>query len=114
MRNARTQRRATELRHGATHAEKQLWHFLRKRNLCGCRFRRQVPVGPYIIDFLCTEVGLVIEIDGSQHAEAHTYDERRERFLAAQGLRVLRFWNNEVLQQTDAVLEVVIRALKKP
>jgi very-short-patch-repair endonuclease len=114
MRNARTQRRAIELRHAATYAEKHLWHFLRKRNLCGYRFRRQVPVGPYIVDFLCAEIGLVIEIDGSQHAQEHTYDERRARFLAAQGLRVLRFWNNEVLQQTDAVLEVVIRALKKP
>jgi adenine-specific DNA-methyltransferase len=90
----------------------RLWHFLRRRHLRGHRFRRQVPVGPYILDFFCNKAQLAIEIDGSQNALTRSYDERRERYLANCGIRVLRFWNNEVLQQTDAVLEVVLDALE--
>ena len=71
-------------------------------------------MGPYILDFFCIEARLAIEIDGSQHALARTYDERRDRYLASCGIGVLRFWNNEVLQQTDAVLEVVLKALESP
>ena len=112
MRNAKTQARATALRRAQTDAEQRMWHFLRRRHLRGYRFRRQVPVGPYILDFFCIEARLAIEIDGSQHASARTYDERREKFLADCGIRVLRFWNNEVLQQTDAVLQVVLNALE--
>jgi very-short-patch-repair endonuclease len=114
MRNARTQRYAKELRYAATDAERHLWYFLRRRNLSGFRFRRQVPIGPYVVDFLCLEASLVIELDGGQHAEAQDYDRRRDDVLRARGLRVLRFWDNHVLQQTDAVLEVVLRELKMP
>jgi very-short-patch-repair endonuclease len=88
-----------------------MWYFLRRGRLLGFRFRRQVPIGPYIVDFLCIEAALVIEIDGSQHAEARVYDARRERFLASHGLRVLRFWNTEVLLQTEGVIEVILREL---
>ena len=89
-----------------------LWQFLRRRYLRGHRFRRQAPVGPYILDFFCIEARLAIEIDGSQHALTRAYDERRDRYLESRGIRVLRFWNNEVLQQTDAVLQVILESLE--
>jgi very-short-patch-repair endonuclease len=90
-----------------------MWYFLRRGNLLGFRFRRQAPIGPYIVDFLCIDAALVIEIDGSQHADARVYDARRERLLAARGLRVLRFWNTEVLLETEGVIEVILRELGK-
>jgi very-short-patch-repair endonuclease len=111
MRNPRAQRRATKLRHSPTDAESRIWYFLRRGHLLGFRFRRQVPIGPYIVDFLCTEAALVVEIDGSQHADAMVYDSRRERFLASRGLRVLRFWNTEVLLETEGVIEVILHEL---
>ena len=95
-----------------TDSEQRLWFFLRKRCLGGWRFRRQVPIGPYIVDFACFERRVIIEIDGSQHASAHTYDSRRDRYLSARGFRVLRFWNNEVTKETSAVLEAVLSALE--
>ena len=113
MRNPKTQARATALRRSLTDAERHLWYFLRRRNLQGYRFRRQAPVGPFIIDFLCIEARLAIELDGSQHASARIYDEQRERMLAQRGIRVLRFWNNEVLQRTEAVLQVISVELDK-
>jgi very-short-patch-repair endonuclease len=88
-----------------------MWYFLRRSHLLGFRFRRQVPIGPYIVDFLCIDAALVIEIDGSQHADARVYDARRERFLASRGLRVVRFWNTEVLLETDGVIELILREL---
>ena len=112
MRNPRAQRRATKLRHSPTDAESRIWYFLRRGHLLGFRFRRQAPVGPYIVDFICVEAALVIEIDGSQHADAKMYDAQRERFLASCGLRVLRFWNTEVLLQTEGVIEVILRELE--
>ena len=112
MRTEKTQLRATALRATATPAEIHLWHFLRRRYMRGHRFRRQVPIGPYILDFFCINAQLAIEIDGSQHALARAYDERRDRYLENRGMRVLRFWNNEVLQQTDAVLQVILGALE--
>ena len=94
-----------------TDAEQRLWFFLRKRCLSGWRFRRQVPIGPYIVDFACFERRVIIEIDGSQHASAHTYDSRRDRYLSARGFRVLRFWNNEVLENPDGVAQIIRAAL---
>lgn len=113
MRDARMQRRARKLRSSSTDAERRLWHFLRRRNLLGYRFRRQVPLGPYIVDFLCIEARLVVELDGGQHTEQKAYDAARTDYLAALDLRVLRFWNNEVLQSTGSVLEVIARELNR-
>ena len=91
-----------------------LWAILRDRRLDGWKFRRQHPMPPYVIDFYCDEARLVIELDGSQHTEAVERDERRTRFLQAGGLRVLRFWNNAVVTQTEAVLESIWYALHEP
>jgi len=91
-----------------------MWHLLRNRRLAGKKFRRQHPIPPYIVDFYCHEAALVVEIDGGQHAEARRYDEKRMAFLERKGLRVIRFWNNEVLQETESVLQVIWDALQEP
>ncbi|WP_114953684.1 endonuclease domain-containing protein [Sphingosinicella terrae] len=95
--------RARELRRNETAAEKILRRALRT-NFPGAKFRRQVPFGPYFIDFLSFSSKLIVEVDGSQHAEAVEYDTRRTTFLSERGYRVRRFWNNEVLENLDGVL----------
>ncbi|MBM4285441.1 MAG: endonuclease domain-containing protein [Deltaproteobacteria bacterium] len=90
-----------------TDAERRLWYHLRNRRLGGCKFRRQYPVGPYIVDFICLEKNLVIEVDGGQHAENEAQDTERSAYLNKMGYRVVRFWNNEVLQETEAVLQAI-------
>lgn len=104
--------RAKELRKNLTDAEKKLWYSLRNRRFLGCKFRRQHPVGNYIVDFVCIEKFLIIEIDGGQHLERQSEDAKRTRFLKAQGYQVLRFWNDEVLIKTDSVLEVIAQVLR--
>ena len=99
--------RARALRKQATDAERLLWKRLRSRQLEGHKFRRQTPVGPYVVDFLCLEHSLVIELDGGQHADQKEKDEERTKRLAGWGFRVLRFWNNEVLSNTEGVLQVI-------
>ena len=99
--------RARALRKSSTDAETQLWHRLRNRQLLGLKFRRQRPVGRYIADFACLEIGLVIELDGGQHLEQLAYDRKREQELQALGFRTLRFWDHEVLKETDAVMEKI-------
>lgn len=94
-----------------TDAERKIWARLRNRQVNGCKFRRQVPVGPYIADFLCTERKLIVELDGGQHAGQTAQDAKRTAYLQDEGYKVLRFWNNEVLQQTDAVLKVILEAV---
>ncbi|MDT8450185.1 MAG: peptide chain release factor N(5)-glutamine methyltransferase [Wenzhouxiangellaceae bacterium] len=111
MRNRRAQANATALRRQMTDAECRLWHRLRKRQLHGYKFRRQHTVGPFIADFACIEAGLIVEVDGGQHSEQRAEDEARTRFLRSRGFKVLRFWNNEVLKETDVVLEVISQAL---
>ncbi len=105
--------RARALRQSPTTAEQLLWRHLRNRQLAGAKFRRQHPLGPYILDFVCLEHGLVVEVDGGQHADlqAQAYDQQRSAWLQQQGLRVLRFWNHEVVQQTNEVLAHVLQAL---
>ena len=103
--------RARDLRRNPTVAEQRLWHRLRGRQLDGFRFRRQVPVGPFIVDFLCVEARLVVELDGGQHGEDSGEDGRRTAWLVAQGYRVVRFWNNDVLGNTVTVLEAILAAL---
>ena len=94
-----------------TEAERRLWSRLRNRQLNGHRFRRQVPIGPYIVDFACLAARFVVEVDGGQHFEDVAYDERRTAWLEERGYRVYRFWNGDVLARTDDVLEVIARAL---
>lgn len=101
---------ARALRGRMTDTERKMWYLLRDRRLMGCKFRRQHPVGPYIADFVCLEHRLVVELEGSQHAD-DPHQPARDAFLAAQGYRVLRFWNNEALKGSAAVCETVARAL---
>ncbi|SEI94309.1 MULTISPECIES: endonuclease domain-containing protein [unclassified Variovorax] len=105
--------RARSLRETPTDAEALLWYHLRDRRLAEHKFRRQRPIGPYFADFACLEAKLVVELDGGQHVDAAAHDENRTRFIEAQGYRVLRFWNHEVLTQTDAVRERILRALQE-
>jgi very-short-patch-repair endonuclease len=96
-----------QLRKNLTHAEKALWSKLRFKQLDGHRFRRQIPIGPYIIDFACLASRLLIELDGGQHADTVDADQKRTRWLETRGYRVLRFWNNDVLDNSDGVLETI-------
>jgi 2-isopropylmalate synthase len=104
--------RARALRVDLTKAERKLWYALRDRRFAGYKFRRQVPIGPYIADFICYSAGLVIEVDGGQHAGS-VGDARRDRWFAGNGFRVLRFWNNEVLQNLEGVWTVIFEALEQ-
>ena len=99
------------LRAHSTNAERCLWRHLRNRHLGDYRFRRQQPIGRHIVDFVCVRARLIVEIDGGQHADRLMKDLERTRDLARAGYRVIRFWNNEVLFATSAVLEVILRAL---
>src|SRR5258708_9960298 len=101
---------ARQLRGNPTDAETKLWSRLRRKQLNGHRFRSQVPIDNYVADFACFESRLVIEVDGGQHAESTT-DVIGTAFLEREGFRVLRFWNNEVLQNTDGVIDVIRAAL---
>ena len=101
--------RARALRRQQTEAEALLWMHLRSRQLLDLKFRRQHPIGPYFADFACIEIGLVIELDGGQHADedAAAQDTARARCMADAGFTTRRFWNHDVLQQTAAVLESI-------
>ena len=103
-------RRARRLRVNMTDAERKLWFALRDRRFINFKFRRQVPVGPFIADFLCYDARLVIEVDGGQHAESRR-DARRDAWLAANHFHVLRFWNNDVLTNLEGVLTVILESL---
>jgi very-short-patch-repair endonuclease len=103
--------KARELRKNLTEAEHALWKHLRLRQLAGYKFRRQQPLGKYIVDFVCFEKRLIIEIDGGQHSEQVAYDSERTAWLETQGFRILRFWNNQVLKEIEVVKEVIWEAL---
>ncbi|MGA2126843.1 MAG: DUF559 domain-containing protein [Xanthobacteraceae bacterium] len=104
--------RARRLRRDQTDAERVLWLQLRDRRLRGLKFKRQVPIDRYVVDFLCTEAHLVIELDGGQHA---TLDEsNRTKILEAMGYLVVRFWNNDVLENIDGVLEEILSVIDRP
>ncbi|MCK9516521.1 MAG: endonuclease domain-containing protein [Ottowia sp.] len=92
-----------------TDAERVLWRHLRARRLAGGKFRRQHPLGPYVVDFVNLAARLVIEVDGGQHSGS-AHDRARDRWLQRQGFRVLRFWNNDVLQHTEGVLQAIYQA----
>jgi very-short-patch-repair endonuclease len=106
--------RARQLRNEQTDAEAKLWARLRARQISHVKFRRQHPIGPYVADFCCVEHSLVVEIDGGQHAEQMQSDQRRTAVLKLPGFRVLRFWNNEVLANIEAVLEQIYQAIEQP
>ena len=100
---------ARKLRADPTEAEIRLWSKLRRKQLDGFRFRRQQPMGNYIVDFFCPEAGLIIEVDGGQHVDESPV---RADWLTDRGYRVIRFWNNEVLANTEGVLETILDALR--
>ena len=102
---------ARRLRLNSTDVERRMWAVLRDRRLAGYRFRRQHPIGDYVVDFACTKHHLIVETDGGQHSE-NPEDERRTAFLKAEGWRVIRFWNNDVLANTEGVIETILRALR--
>jgi very-short-patch-repair endonuclease len=108
----RMMRRAAELRRNPTEAEAKLWKLLRAHQLDGVGFRRQHAIGQYIVDFCAPRRKLIIELDGSQHLDQQIYDEERSAFLEAQGYCVLRFWNNDVLRNTESVMEVIQNTLQ--
>jgi very-short-patch-repair endonuclease len=104
--------RARKLRESQTDVEGKLWSQLRDRQVHGVKFRRQHPIGPFIVDFCCFEKGLVVELDGGQHAKRNVADQRRTGFLEKRGYRVLRFWDNDVLENFDGVLEKISEAVE--
>ena len=109
MRKGSKTNSARALRRRMTDAERRIWYFLRGRHLLGFKFRRQHPIGPYVVDFVCLAHKLVIELDGSQHA-TDPNDRHRDAFLHRNGFCVLRFWNNEALSHTAAVCESILCA----
>ena len=111
--NDKKTQRSRRLRRDSTAAELKLWNRLRARTIDGCKFVRQEPIGPFIVDFVCRERRLVIEVDGGQHA-TDARDAVRDRWLSDQRYRVLRFWNNDVLGNIDGVLETIAMALQQP
>lgn len=98
---------AKSMRHSATDAENLMWQILRAKRFMNLKFRRQHVIKPYIVDFYCYEISLVIELDGSQHGmdDAIEYDAERSKFLETLDLRIVRYWNHDVLSRTDVVLE---------
>ena len=108
--HAETIARARKLRREDTDAEARLWNALRAHRLGGWKWKRQVPWGLYFLDFPCRDAGLVVEVDGGQHADEVLYDERRTRFIERSGLRVLRFWNSSVLTNRDGVCLTILEA----
>ena len=106
-------RRARALRNTPTDAEDRLWQQLRRRQLAGFRFRRQMPLAGYIADFVCLDVQLIVELDGGQHDLAVAYDSRRTNWLESQGWTVLRFWNNEIDCNEETVLENILQELNR-
>ncbi len=99
------------LRKNATDAERALWRHIRLRQMEGHKFRRQQPLGQYVVDFVCLEKKVIVELDGGQHAEQVGWDSKRTVWLEAEGFRVLRFWNHQVLRDIEAVEEIIREAL---
>ena len=107
MKNKRLSSLAKALRKNQTEAEMRLWCFLKAKQVGGLKFKRQAPIGNYIADFVCFDARLIIEIDGGQHSSETSKDFERTMWLQSQGFKVLRFWNNDVLGNTDAVMTMI-------
>jgi len=110
-RNQALKKYSRRLRKTMTDVERKLWYYLRHERL-GVKFRRQYPIGQYIADFVCLEKHLIIELDGGQHALQTDYDKKRDAFFVGQGFKVLRFWNNEMVENEEGVLTTILGALK--
>jgi very-short-patch-repair endonuclease len=104
---------ARHLRKNMTDSERRLWHALRYRQVSGHKFRRQAPIGPYIADFVCFEKKVILELDGGQHSEQAEADAKRTQWLNREGFTVLRFWNHQVFEDLDSVLEVIWRSVEE-
>lgn len=102
---------AKHLRRNLTEVEKKLWYHLRAKRFSEYKFRRQHPIECYVVDFICLKAKLIIELDGGQHSKESDYDNKRTRFLEAKGFHMLRFWNNDVLENREAVLERILETL---
>ena len=113
-RNSSSKCLARQLRRNQTDAERLIWSRLRNRRLSGAKFRRQYPIGHYIVDFCCRERRLVVELDGGHHVDNAQVDQRRTEVLIQHGYRVLRFWNYEVLADIETVLQAINTALNHP
>ena len=105
--------RAKTMRSGQTDAEHRLWQILRAKRLAGYKFKRQLPIDNYIVDFACLRHRLIIEADGGQHGDS-VRDARRDAYLNAQGFRILRFWNSDIFNNEEGVLTSVLNALEQP
>jgi very-short-patch-repair endonuclease len=103
--------KARSLRKNKTDVEQLVWKYLRNRQQYNYKFRRQFPIEPYIVDFACLELKLIIELDGGQHANRINYDDQRSSFLEQRGFKVIRFWNNDVTENTEGVLEAIRLAI---
>jgi very-short-patch-repair endonuclease len=110
--NSMLQGRARSLRHTTTPLERRLWGQLRSRRFVDFKFRRQAPIGPYVADFVCYDAKLIVELDGSQHAES-ARDAIRDAVLERRGFKVLRFWNNQVMREEESMLEAILVALQE-
>ncbi|MBN1536854.1 MAG: endonuclease domain-containing protein [Anaerolineales bacterium] len=104
---------AGELRHNLTPAEIKLWQYLRKIQLGNARFRRQHAIGRYVVDFCAPANKMIIEVDGSQHLDQQEYDAERTAYLESQGYRVIRFWNNEVMNDIEGVIKAIEMVLSE-
>lgn len=104
-------RHAKALRQNMTEAEQKLWYFLRGKRFMGIKFKRQKPIGPYIVDFVAVNHKVIVELDGSQHQDQQNYDAQRTADLESLGFTVLRFWNDAVFTQTNALLDRIAEAL---
>ena len=109
--SSKVTKNARALRKNMTDVELLLWHKIRSRQLQNIRFRRQHPIGRYIVDFICLETKLIIELDGGQHADQKSYDTMRDTWLSQQGFKILRFWNNDILENMDGVIEFISQHL---
>ncbi|MBL8674348.1 MAG: DUF559 domain-containing protein [Rhodospirillales bacterium] len=105
---------ARRLRRDQTDAESKLWRRLREHPPSGARFRRQHPIGPFFADFVCVAVKLIVELDGGQHDAERDADLRRTRWLESSGWRVLRFWNTDVIENVDGVIDRITAAMRDP
>ncbi len=113
-RNPRTTGIARKLRREQTDVEQLLWSKLRSRQVGGLKFRRQFTLPPYVADFCCEEARLIIEVDGGQHADSVAHDKTRTEFFERRGYRVIRFWNNDVLQNIEGVIDEVLKCTTSP
>ena len=107
MKHRSTTKKARELRQTSTDAERLLWRRIRSKQLEGLKFRRQQPIGNYIVDFVSFDRRVIVEVDGSQHSVRKVEDDQRTQWLEDRGFKVLRFWNNDVLRNVEGVLQVI-------